>query len=368
MTRLFVNLQENSYPIFIRRSYDLLCQCLDELGSVSKIIIISDINVDYYQSEELILVLKSQGYDIYKYVFEAGDKSKNLDTVESIYRFLVTHSVERNDVIIAFGGGVVGDIAGFVAATYLRGIKFVQVPTTLLAQVDSSVGGKVGVNFNKLKNIVGAFYQPKFVYINTNSMKTLPIREIRSGMAEVIVHCIIGDSCLFEYIETHIASIFQHDNAVLEHVISKSCSIKISVVEQDEKDQGIRAILNFGHTIGHAIESIYDFKISHGECVAVGIVGAFKIARYMGFTDDKAVNRVINILKKIGLPYFLEGLDVDRVFSQMFFDKKVLNNTLKFILPKGIGEVIQQPIEDRDLVRMVLKELSKDPVKLEEFE
>lgn len=367
MKRLFVNLQDNSYPIFIESSYDLLCQCLDNLDPVSKIIIISDTNVDYYQSEELTFNIKSNGYDVYKYVFEAGEKSKNLDTVKGIYRFLMTHNVERNDVIIAFGGGVVGDIAGFAAATYLRGIKFVQVPTTLLAQVDSSVGGKVGVNFDNTKNIIGAFYQPEFVYINTSTLRTLPIREIRSGLAEVIIHCIINDNCLFEYIDAHIARIFQHDNAVLEHVIGKSCSIKISVVEQDEKDHGIRAVLNFGHTIGHAIESVSGFELSHGECVAIGAVGAFKIARSMGLIGKEAENRVIQVLKKIGLPYFLEGLDVDRVFSQMLHDKKVLNNTLKFILPKDIGKVIQQVIEDENLIRSVLKELSENPDNLEDI-
>lgn len=365
MKKLFVNLMENSYPIFINSNYDGVSECLHEFCSDSKIVIVSDTNVNYYQSEELIQTLKSSGYDIYKYVFEAGEKSKNLDTVVDIYKFLLALGVDRNDIILAFGGGVVGDIAGFVAATYLRGIKFVQIPTTLLAQVDSSVGGKVGVNFNNCKNIVGAFYQPKFVYINTNSLRTLPIREIRSGLAEIIVHCLIGDSFLFEYIEANFAKIFQHDNDVLKYVISKNCLNKIAVVEQDEKDQGLRAILNFGHTIGHAIESVYNFELLHGECVSIGIVGAFRIACHIGMTDEGTLLRVINILNKIGLPYYLEGLDVDKVFYQMLFDKKIVNNTLTFILPKSIGQVIQHPVGNRDLIQKILKELSKGPVELE---
>ncbi len=359
MMNLFVNLMENSYPIYIRDSYDKLCEYLEAYSTDSKIVIISDTNTDYYQSEELKNILNSHGYDFYKYVFEAGEESKNLNTVENIYKFLQEHRVGRTDIIIAFGGGVVGDLAGFVASTYLRGIKFMQVPTTLLAQVDISIGGKVGVNFNNIKNIIGSFYQPKFVYINTNSLITLPIRELRSGLAEVIVHSIIGDSYLFEYIDNHLLEIFQYDNIVLEHVIYKNCLCKIAVVEKDEKDQGIRAILNFGHSIGHAIESVYNYKLSHGECVSLGVVGAFRIAQYLGMTDDKTVCKVINILKKIGLPYYLEELDVDTVFYQMFFDKKVISNTLIFILPKGIGQVVQYPIENKNLVQKVLKELSK---------
>lgn len=361
MIKLHANLKQNSYPVIITNQYNGIFELLGNINKNAKLIIITDTHVDACQGKELICVLEPYSHEIYKYVFPAGEKSKTLDTVEAIYCFLLDLHVDRQDIIIAFGGGVVGDLAGFVAATYLRGISFVQVPTTLLAQVDSSIGGKVGVNFLQSKNNIGAFYQPKFVYINLNALKTLPSRQIRSGLAEVIVHCIIGDSCLFEYIYHNFTGIFQFDSAILEHIISKNCSIKISVVEKDEKDNGLRAILNFGHTIGHAIESVYNFELSHGECVSIGIVGAFRIAQYIKIIDNNVINKVINLLKKIGLPYYLDSLDVEKVFYQMFFDKKISNNTLTFVLPQEIGKVVKYKVENEELIKRVLSELSKAP-------
>ncbi len=359
MIKLNVGLQERSYSVYISNNYSGICEYLKYKNKSCKFVIVTDTNVDYYQSEEFIKALSTQGYNTFKYVIDAGEKSKNLDTVNDIYKFLLDLKVDRNDVLIALGGGVVGDTAGFVAATFLRGIEFVQVPTTLLAQVDSSIGGKVGVNFSNIKNIIGAFYQPKFVYINTNSLKTLPIREVRSGMAEVIVHCIIDDIELFDYIDSNLNGIFQFENDILEHTIRRSCLVKISIVEQDEKEKGMRAILNFGHTIGHAIESVYNFKLLHGECVSIGMVGAFRIAQHLGMIDNMARLKVINILKKINLPYYLEGLNVEKVFHQMFFDKKIYNNILTFVLPVKLGQVVKYRVEDAELVKKVLNELSK---------
>lgn len=200
MINLNVKLPCGSYPVYISDSYNFIYECFVNIDKSSKLIVITDTNVDRYHGEGLMSVLRSGGYEAYKYVLKSGEKSKSLDTVENIYRFLSDLNADRGDVLIALGGGVTGDITGFVAATYLRGIMFIQIPTSLLAQVDSSIGGKTGVNFNGIKNIVGAFYQPCFVFINIDSLKTLPIREMRSGLAEVIVHCIIGNPGLLNYI------------------------------------------------------------------------------------------------------------------------------------------------------------------------
>ena len=359
MINLHVELKERSYPILISSNYDKFSEFLKVDDANTKLIIITDSNVFNFQYMEFIDALNTKNHTIYKYIIDAGEKSKSFDTVKDIYSFLLNLKVDRTDILIALGGGVVGDIVGFVASTYLRGISFIQVPTTLLAQVDSSVGGKVGINFNNKKNIIGSFYQPKFVYINLNSLSTLPIREFRSGLAEIIVHCIIGDRCLFEYIENNFQYIFEHDLAILEHVISENCAIKISVVEQDERDNGVRAILNFGHTIGHAIESVNNFKLSHGECVAIGSVGAFRLAQYMGLVDDVEVDRVINLLERVGLPYYLINLDIEQVFNQMHYDKKSDNGILVFILPNQIGKADKYYVENENLIKKVLNDLKR---------
>jgi len=312
-----------------------------------------------HQADECINALKESGYDVHKYVIAAGEENKNLDTVNEIYRYLVKQKLERNSVLIALGGGVVGDITGFVAATFLRGINFVQVPTTLIAQADSSVGGKVGVDFEGSKNIIGAFYQPRLVYINVNSLKTLPKREVQAGLAEVVKHGIIKDRDFFDYVEYNLNKIFEFKEDVLQFTARANCSIKGSVVEEDEREGGLRAILNFGHTIGHAVESVSGFQLLHGECVSIGMVGAFKMAQHLGMVDAKESDRVIGLLERIGLPTGIKGMDVDKVFAQMYHDKKIKNNKLVFILPKRIGEVLQISIDDTALIKEVMQELAQ---------
>lgn len=358
MNRLDVKLGRRRYPIYITSEYGEIGQMISEVADTGKIAVITDTNVEKHQFKDFFEALKNCNGQVYKYVVEAGEKSKNLNTVQSIYKFLLENEFERRDTLIAFGGGVIGDISGFVASTYLRGINFIQVPTSLLAQVDSSVGGKVGVNFEGLKNMIGAFYQPRFVYININSLKTLPVREIVSGLAEVIVHCIIKDSELFDYVESNLDNIFSLKEDILIPMIMKNCMIKSKVVEEDERDTGLRAILNFGHTIGHALESVYEFRLLHGECVAIGIVGAFKIARYMGMVDERTVSRVSALLQNTGLPVRMDGMDVDKVLNKMYFDKKTVDGTIIFILPKDIGNVFKFRIHDTALIRKVLEEMS----------
>jgi 3-dehydroquinate synthase len=340
--KLNIDLGQRSYPIYITTNYDGIGKTIDDAALKGKLVLITDTNVDSCQADECMKAFESSGLDVEKFVIEAGEKNKNLDTIREIYNFLITLKLDRNATIIALGGGVVGDITGFVAATFLRGVNFVQIPTTLLAQSDSSVGGKVGVDFKGHKNIIGSFYQPKLVYINVNSLKTLPKRELCSGLGEVVKHGIIKDEEFYEYID---------ENA-------ENCSIKGSVVEKDEKESGLRAILNFGHTIGHAIETVMDFNLLHGECVSLGMVGAFRLANYLDLIDDTTTEKVKTTLEKIDLPVSLKGIDVDKVYNQMFYDKKIVGDKLKFILPrKKIGEVIQCTLEDEKLIKKAIESL-----------
>ncbi|RCX16825.1 3-dehydroquinate synthase [Anaerobacterium chartisolvens] len=357
MNKFNINLGERSYPIYITSDYSGIGKCIAGARLGGRLVLVTDTNVEKYQAAECIAALESSGYEVVKFVIPAGEKSKNINTVTDIYKFMIGQKLDRSSAVIALGGGVVGDITGFAAATFLRGINFVQVPTSSLAQADSSVGGKVGVDFEGSKNIVGAFYQPKLVYINVNALRTQPKKEFISGFAEIIKHGIIRDADFFEYINYNTEKIFSFNEDVLQYITKTNCSIKGSVVEQDEKESGLRAILNFGHTIGHAIESVYDFKYLHGECVSLGMVGAFKMAARLEMVREEVVRRVEDALVRIGLPVRLEGIDVQSVFEQMFYDKKIKNGRLQFVLPKGIGEVVQCAVDDEALIKSSISDL-----------
>jgi 3-dehydroquinate synthase len=357
MIKVNIDLGDRSYPIYITTDYSQLSKSMALAKLSGKLALITDNNVDIAQGNECIGALESNKLKVYKYVIEAGEKSKNLDTIRDIYKFLIDNKFDRSSVLVALGGGVVGDITGFVAATFLRGVNFVQIPTSLLAQADSSVGGKVGVDFEGKKNIIGAFYQPKFVYLNVNTLKTLPVREMQSGMAEIVKHGVIRDPDFYDFIDYNVSKIFNFDEDVLKYLAKVNCTIKGAVVEQDEKEGGLRAILNFGHTIGHAIESVYEFKYIHGECVSLGMVAALNMACDMEMIGNKEVSRVISTLKKIGLPVTLDQIDVDAVYGRMFFDKKVKDNKITFVLPKAIGEVIQCVVEDEVIIKKAIRSL-----------
>lgn len=356
---LVVSLGERSYPIYIANNFSGFCTCLKEagIGLEQKLVVITDENVDSCHGAGFLEELKSSGYKAEKYVLAPGERSKNLETIQNIYRFLINSKLDRKSALIALGGGVVGDITGFAASTFLRGINFIQVPTSLLAQVDSSVGGKTGVDFDNVKNIIGTFYQPKMVYINVNSLKTLPPREFISGMAEVIKHGIIRNADFFNYIKDHLDEILNYNENVMRHVIKANCSIKSDVVEQDERESGLRAILNFGHTIGHAVESVSDFELLHGECVSIGIVGAFKIACYLGMISAETVDDIAALLEKTGLPTSVKNLNPDKVYEKMLYDKKAKGGRLLFVLPRAVGDVILRFIDDDKLIMKVLTEI-----------
>jgi 3-dehydroquinate synthase len=249
--------------------------------------------------------------------------------------------MDRKSMIVALGGGVVGDMAGFAAAIFMRGIDFVQVPTTLLSQSDSSVGGKTGIDFMESKNILGAFHQPKLVYINVATLKTLPQEQFVSGMGEVIKHGIIRDGEFFDYVEQNCEKIKTLDSETLIKMDKINCSIKANVVEKDEREMGLRAILNFGHTIGHAVESAYDFKMTHGECVGIGMIGASYIAQKRGMIDGETLTRIETVLEMYGFKTRVTLPEKETVFAFMQKDKKKIAGKLKFVLPVKIGEVEQ---------------------------
>jgi 3-dehydroquinate synthase len=276
-------------------------------------------------------------------IVPAGESAKSLKSVQSCHDQLAAHRLERKSFIIALGGGVAGDLAGFVAATYLRGIPFVQVPTTLLAQVDSSVGGKTGVNLRAGKNLVGAFHQPRLVLCDLEALKTLPECEFRAGLAEVIKYGIIFDAKLFAQLERDLPKILKRDSKTLAPVIARCCKIKAEVVAQDETESGPRAILNFGHTIGHAIENSSGYgKFLHGEAIAIGQVAAAKISEKILGLPKRDVERITNLFQRAGLPseIKLNSLQREKFFAAMRLDKKTSGGEIKFVLAEKIGRVV----------------------------
>jgi len=357
MNKLIVNLEDKTYPIYITTDFFDFGKCLSSRGIGKKLVVITDKNVEKNQWQAFSEALDGSGFEIFKYVIDAGEVNKTLDTVKGIYEFLVSQKLDRKASLIALGGGVVGDITGFAAATFLRGINFIQVPTTILSQADSSVGGKVGVDFNGYKNIIGAFYQPKFVYMNVSTLKTLPLREIRAGMAEVVKHGVICDRDFFEYIDYNVDRIFKLNPNVLEYLAKQNCTIKANVVEQDEKEAGLRAILNFGHTIGHAIEAHSNFGLLHGEAISIGMVGAFRLAVKLEMVGEDQMMKLTKLLAKLGLPTSYHEMDAEKILELMYHDKKVKNEKLFFILPKAIGEVVEVGIDDKKLIKEVLEGL-----------
>ncbi len=327
MEKVFVNLDKNSYEIFIGE---------DILSDVEKFI-----------SGKTLLVTQKNIFDICaeKFPYEVafipdGETAKNLREAEKLYTRAIEIGLDRKSAIIALGGGVVGDLAGFVAATFMRGIDLIQIPTTLLAQVDSSVGGKTAVNHALGKNLIGAFHQPRAVFIDLKFLETLPEREIKSGLGEVVKYGVISDEKFFTYLENNAEKILQRDLKTLAHVVKRSCEIKADVVSADEKESGLRRILNFGHTMAHAIEEETHYKkYRHGEAVAVGMIAAAQISLELGKTSAENVTRLENLIKKFGMITTCAGLDADKLYNVTFRDKKTVGGVVNWVLMKNFGEV-----------------------------
>lgn len=328
----------------------------EKLGAMAiknrKLCIVTDSNVGPLYAREIQALLAPYAKEVIVHTFSAGEENKNLNTVSDLYHDLIEHKFERSDMLLALGGGVTGDLTGYAAATYLRGIDFVQLPTSLLSQVDSSIGGKTGVDFDCYKNMVGAFYQPKLVYMNLATLKTLPEREYLSGMGEIIKHALIKDREYYQWLQANLSAIKERELSVLEEMICRSCEIKRAVVEQDPKEKGERALLNFGHTLGHAIETLkvdtYKKELAlgskeaslllHGECVALGMLASMQISKERGWIDSTLCQSVEKMLLDLELLITTSGITPEAVIQASKNDKKMEDGKVKFILLHGCGE------------------------------
>ena len=360
MQQIHVDLGKNSYLIHIDRA------TLSKFGSIaksylslSKVAIVTNNIVNNLYGD--ILKSSLQSIDVEAIVIEIpdGEDYKSLQGAMKIFDALVENRITRQSVIIALGGGVIGDLSGFVSATFMRGIPFIQIPTTLLAQVDSSIGGKTAINHPKAKNLIGAFHQPKFVFIDVEILKTLPERELKAGLVEVIKHGMIMDSELFYYVEDNLQEILSVDPQSIEQIVARSCKDKAIIVEKDEKEQNLRAILNYGHTIGHGIETVTNYSVyRHGEAISIGMAVASKIAVNMGIMRDEIADRQNRLLAKCGLPINFPDLDVDTVLDAIHLDKKTNENGRpRFVLPKDIGEAIIVENVTDDQIRNAIMEM-----------
>jgi 3-dehydroquinate synthase len=341
MTTLTVNLGDRSYPIVVGAGLlRRLGELLSEAGLHGKVAVVTNPTVGQLYLDAVNAALANAGFEVLPVIVPDGEEHKDLKSLAVIYDRLIAERLDRRSCIVALGGGVIGDLAGFAAATYLRGVPYVQVPTTLLAQVDSSVGGKTGVNHRDGKNLIGAFYQPKLVLIDVAVLRSLPHRELVAGLAEVIKYGIIEDPALFGLLEKEIEKVIGLDRELLIKIITTSCAIKARVVEQDEREADYRAVLNFGHTVGHALEAATGYRhFLHGEAVAVGMVKAAAISVQQGFCDRQAFERVRNLVRKAGLPAELPDDLAQRALIQAIeIDKKSAGGQIKFVMCAGIGK------------------------------
>jgi len=298
--------------------------------------------------------LTEDGFSVNTLLVPEGEEQKSLETAGRLYHELTNCYADRTTPILAWGGGVIGDLAGFVAATYLRGVPLVQIPTTLLAQVDSSIGGKVAVDHGHLKNMIGAFYQPRLVIADTSTLRTLPAEELANGLAEVIKSATIRDEKFFVFLEENLDKIKLLDEGTLEEIVFQSVRIKAEVVEKDEMDLGLRNILNYGHTIGHALESVSDFEIGHGQAVAIGMLAAAKISNQMGILAENEIVRLKKVIEQAGLPTELPNLKTGEIIKAMKHDKKVVRDKVRFVLLESIGKVFITDEVSPSLVEKVL--------------
>ena len=328
------------YDILLEDSFAVLPKAMEFLDvSSRRVCLVTDSNVAPHYLSELEGIFEQAAAQVISFVFPAGESHKNLDTVRNLYTALIEAEFDRHDLLVALGGGVVGDLTGFAAATYLRGIDFIQIPTTLLSQVDSSIGGKTGVDFDSYKNMVGAFKQPRLVYMNLSALNTLPEREYLSGMGEIVKHGMIKDRDYLRWLMEHTEGILSRDYPTLEYMISVSCRIKRDVVEKDPKEQGERALLNFGHTLGHAAERLLDFRLLHGECVAAGCLAAGWISAKRGLIRPEELEECQELMRTLKLPVSLPaGLRISDVIETTHHDKKMRSGVIRFILLKSLGE------------------------------
>jgi 3-dehydroquinate synthase len=348
-TVISVPLPQNHYNVVLAAGgLSQIGALLQDSGLVSsplgkKILIVSNPQIWKQYGETVSNSLVAAGFDVARCILPAGERYKTLRSIEKIFDSALAHRLERSSTMVALGGGVIGDMTGFAAASWLRGIAVVQIPTTLLSMVDASIGGKTGVNHPQGKNLIGAFHQPKLVLIDPETLNTLPVREFRAGMAEVIKYGIIWDADLFEQLEdsSRIDQRRYFSTELLMDMLRRSCQAKVDVVSQDEKESGLRAILNYGHTIGHAIESLTHYRMfNHGEGVGLGMIAIGNIAARLELWSDDCRDRQFRLIRKVGLPTQLPAsFETEAVLEMLTADKKVQAGRVRFIMPKGIGTV-----------------------------
>ena len=341
MKNITVDLGKNSYEIIIdNRIEGELRNFVSKQNFSHKSLLVTDSNVGSLVGDRFAEILRAEGLDIRVVTIPAGEPSKSLSTATEIYTAAIEHGLDRKSPIFALGGGVVGDMSGFVAATFMRGVPFIQIPTSLLAQVDSSVGGKTAVNHPLGKNLIGAFYQPRAVFIALDFLSTLPPREIASGLGEIVKYGVIADADFFCYLENRVEEILALEPSTMEHLIARSCELKADVVSKDEREAGLRRILNFGHTLAHAIEEETAYrKYTHGEAVAIGMLGAAEIGRELEMISNAEVDRLKLLIDRLKMISRAENLDVSRVYSALFRDKKTVDGKINWVLPDRIGHV-----------------------------
>ena len=344
-----------SYDIVFEKNFSVLPDEMKALGFLErKLCVVTDSHVEPLYAEKVRDVLKQAGMNVEVYTVPAGEENKNLDTVRSLYTFLIERHFGRKDCLIALGGGVVGDLTGFTAATYLRGIDFIQIPTTLLAQVDSSIGGKTGVDFDGYKNMVGAFHMPRLVYTNLSTLATLDPRQFYSGFAEAMKSALIADAKYYEWMIANMYEICDREPEVLAELVRRSCEIKRKIVENDPEEKGERALLNLGHTIGHAIEKAKDFSLTHGECVALGCVAAAFISWKKELLPMEEYYEIRDMFVPFNLPISVDELDPGHILSLTKSDKKMDNGQIRFVLLKKIGKaVLDTSVTDEQILAAI---------------
>ena len=343
------------YDIHIESNFDHLFMELDKLQtSKKKICIVSDSNVSTHYLSQLVEILKDYAMVVETFTFPAGEEHKTLATVEDLYAYLIESKFDRGDMLVALGGGVVGDLTGYTAATYLRGIWFMQIPTSLLSMVDSSIGGKTGVDFRAYKNMVGAFHMPKSVYINLSCLNTMNERDYRSGFGEVVKYGIMKDKAFYEWLRDHATLLVNRDIESLNYAVTQCCLSKQRVVEVDPTEKGERALLNLGHTIGHAIEKMKHFTLLHGECVSIGMVAAGYLSYQRNLLSKEDLDDMIETLRLYKLPVRVSGIQAMDVLQATKNDKKMASGKIKFILLHDIGNaLIDDTVTDEEMLSAI---------------
>ena len=358
MEEVRVNLGERSYPIYIDQGLIARTgRLIREQGLDGKVLVVTNPTVAEWYQEPLLHSLTESGFSVEFAMVPDGETTKSLEEANRLYDLLVAGGYDRHSLLLALGGGVIGDLTGFVAATYMRGVRFIQIPTTLLAQVDSSIGGKVAVNHPRGKNLIGSFYQPGMVVADVAVLKTLPHRELASGMAEVIKHGIILDGNYFRFLSGELPQIGRVEPQIMTWVVSGSCRIKGAIVAGDERESGSRALLNFGHTIGHALESVTHYtRFKHGEAISLGMLAAVDIAKALGILEERELgNSLREVFAELGLPTTLVDLPSTPICEAIRMDKKAISGQVRWILPRRLGEAVISGDVPEKLVLQVLQ-------------